>query len=188
MAFLKRIQFFRKGSFINDDIYVTGNIADAYLGLCIIKKKFSFGSNNYFFKKKFYEPDLPSKISPYLHKIANASIDISDGLGQDLKHLCNQSNYGGYIDLKSLPLSRHCQKILLKKKIPLKSLFSNGDDYQILFTSNKKNRTKIAKLSKKLSLKITRIGIITKNSDIVFNYNGRNFKLNATKMGYTHSF
>ena len=75
----------------NDDIYVTGNIGDSYLGLNVLKKKMDFGRFNSFFKKKYYEPNLQIRFSRYLQDIASSSIDISDGLSQDLHHLCNNS-------------------------------------------------------------------------------------------------
>ena len=56
----------RNGSSPNDDIYVTGNLADSFLGLNVIKKKFNFKNKNSFFKKKYYEPNLQTKLSPHL--------------------------------------------------------------------------------------------------------------------------
>ena len=42
----------RKNCKLNDDIYVTGNIGDSFLGLNILKKRLSFGKFNNFLKKK----------------------------------------------------------------------------------------------------------------------------------------
>ena len=188
MGYSKNSPVFRTNCSINDDIYVTGNIGDSYLGLNIIKKRFNFGKYNTFFKKKYFEPDIQIKISPYLQQIASSSIDISDGLAQDLQHLCSASEYGAFVDLNFLPLSSICKILVKKKIINLKDIFSNGDDYQILFTSNYINRSKIINLSKKLNTKISRIGLIKKDKNIVFKYKENRFKLNAKKMGYIHNF
>ena len=60
-----------------DDIYVTGNMGDSYLGLQILKKKALINKKEYdYFVKKYYLPDIPIKISPYLLNFANSSIDI----------------------------------------------------------------------------------------------------------------
>jgi len=123
-----------------------------------------------------------------LKKIASASIDISDGLAQDLQHLCTNSKCGAFVDLNLLPLSSICKSLIKKKKIKLTNIFSKGDDYQILFTSHPKNRLKIIVLSKKLNTKISKIGIIKKEKNIMFKYNMRKFKLNTKKMGYIHNF
>jgi len=178
----------RNSSKINNDIYVTGNIGDSFLGLNILKKKLNLGKYNNFFKKKYYEPDLPISISSYLKKFATASIDISDGLAQDLNNICRESKCGASVNLSYLPLSNPTKKAIELKKVKLEKIFSNGDDYQILFTSDNKNRIKIENLSKKLKLKITRIGIITKNTKVLFKYEDKELKLSATKMGHIHTF
>ncbi len=188
LGYSKNRPILRKNCCLKDDIYISGEVGDAFLGLNIIKKKYNFGKYNNFFKKKYHEPNLPFKIYPYLNKIASSSIDVSDGLAQDLEHICENSKFGATVDLNSIPLSRPCKNLVERKKIKIKNIFSNGDDYQILFTSNRRNRTKILKLSKKLSLKITRIGLINKGRNIVFKHNGHIIKLNPSKMGFTHTF
>jgi len=87
-----------------------------------------------------------------------------------------------------LPFSRPLKDLIDKNKIKATNIFSNGDDYQVLFTSNKKNRKKIYLLSKKIKTKITRIGHINNKKDIIFTYNNKKFKAEPKKMGYTHIF
>ena len=73
---------YRNKSRLNDDIYVTGNLGDSYLGLLLLRKKL-FLSNpkqRKYFIQKYYMPDLPTKITSKIIKFANSSIDISDGL------------------------------------------------------------------------------------------------------------
>ena len=43
-------------------------------------------------------------------------------------------------------------------------------------------------LSKKLNIKITRIGQINNSNNIVFEYKKTKFKIKGKKMGYTHNF
>jgi thiamine-monophosphate kinase len=178
----------RKGCKPNDDIYVTGNIGDSFVGLCILKKKFNFGKLNKFFLKSFYEPSLPTKLQPHLYKVAKSSIDISDGMLQDLSHLCSFNKLGAVIDLKSIPLSTQCKSLINNNKINIRDIFSQGDDYQFLFTSDLANRNKIKKLSKRLNIKITKIGKINKNKLICFKYKNEIFDASSIKKGYTHSF
>jgi len=188
LGYSKKYPVLRNGSSFNNDIYVTGTISDSYLGLNVIKRRKNFGSYNNFFKKKYYEPDLAFKLAPYLSQIATSSIDISDGLAQDLLHICGNSKCGATINLNNLPLSSQCKNLIVKKKINLKSIFSKGDDYQILFTANIKSRSKIKKLSKKLKIKISKIGSTTKNMNVLFLDKGKKFKITTRNMGYTHVF
>jgi thiamine-monophosphate kinase len=188
IGYSKKKPVLRYGSKINDDIYVTGTISDSYLGLCVLKKNKNFGLLNKYFIKKYYEPDLPVNFSKYLNYFASSSIDISDGIVQDLQHICNQSKLGAFINLNLLPLSKNCKELVKKNKIALKNIFSKGDDYQILFTANSKYRSKILRLSRKSKVKVSRIGQIKKDKNIIFEYNGINIKLNPKNIGYIHKF
>jgi len=178
----------RNGSSFDDDIYVTGTICDSYLGLCVINKKINLGAYNNFFRKKYYEPDLAFKLAPHLNYIATSSIDISDGLLQDLQHICRYSKCGAIIYLNRLPLSAQCKELIVRKKLILSKIFSKGDDYQILFTAKTKSRPKIKNLSKKLNLKISRIGSINNNMNVLVENNGKKIRIGAANMGYTHVF
>ena len=78
----------RNKSMLNDDIYVTGNIGDSYLGLKVIKNnlKINYDLKKYFINQ-FYSPNLPFKIYKELSKFANTTIDVSDGLISDMSKL-----------------------------------------------------------------------------------------------------
>jgi len=173
---------------IDDDLYTTGNIGDSFIGLNIIKKKFNFERKNNFFKKMYYEPNIQKKIVPHLNKIASSSIDISDGFLQDLRHLCINSKCGAVIDLSLLPLSQQMKDLLKSNKINLQEVFSNGDDYQILFSSNSSKRSYIKSLSKKLNIKISRVGYMKKKRNIIIKNKLLKIKIIEEKMGYTHNF
>jgi thiamine-monophosphate kinase len=178
----------RIGCLAEDDIYVTGNIGDSLIGLNVLKKKYNFKSLNSFFVKKYYEPNLQTKICSHLYKFASSSIDISDGLVQDLSHLTSLNKVGAFIDVKKLPFSNNTKKLIKINKIRIKDIFSKGDDYQILFTSKKKNRSKIINLSNHLNIKISRIGHINNKNNIILKFNDRKIMYKEEKMGYTHNF
>ena len=124
---------------INDDIYVTGNIGDSFLGLKLIKNNIKIQSKlKKYFINQFYSPSLSFKIYNQLYKFANTSIDISDGLISDMNKLINNQKLSFEIDINKIPISKNLA-IYLKKnnKVKTQYLF-NGDDYQILFTASKK--------------------------------------------------
>ena len=172
-----------------DDIYVTGNIGDSYLGLQILKRNILLNKIkcNYFVKK-YYLPDLPTKISSYLLNFANSSIDISDGLFGDLNKLINKSKLFYKVELNKIPISINLRKYLSKSKKKKINFISKGDDYQILFTSPKSKRNYIQKFFKKMNQKVTLIGNLTKdakNNDIV---DGDKRLKHANNEGYHHNF
>jgi len=174
---------------INDDIYVTGKLGDSFVGLNILKKKININTrfNNYFIKKYFL-PELPIKLHKYLHKFANSSIDISDGLFADFYKLINNQKVGFNLYLDKIPISKNLRIYLNKNDKKKINFISKGDDYQILFSSSKKNRTYIQKLSKRINQKITHIGNITNiyNQKKLINSNNQLKSLNYE--GYFHKF
>jgi len=174
---------------INDDIYVTGNLGDSFIGLNILKKKINISKklNNYFIKKYFL-PDLPFALHKYLKKFANSSIDISDGLFADLNKLINNQKIGYLLYLDKIPISKKLNTYVKNNCKNFINLISKGDDYQVLFTSSKKNRIYIKKLSKRINIKITIIGFINnlyKSRKII---NQKKLLKSLNYQGYSHKF
>ena len=174
---------------LNDDIYVTGNIGDSYLGLKLIKKNIKITSKlKKYFIKQFYCPNLPYKICKYLHNFANTSIDVSDGIVSDMSKLVNKQKLSFEIDLNKIPISKKLELYLKEyNKNKYNHLF-HGDDYQILFTASLKNRSLIKKISKKMNQKITIIGNINNgNKKNSIKLDNKSQKLTNFK-GYSHKF
>ncbi len=173
----------------NDDIYITGNLGDSFVGLNILKKRININKefNNYFIKK-YYLPDLPIKFYKFLHKFANSSIDISDGLFADLTKLINRQKFKFIINTDFIPLSKNLSFYLKKNKKKSLNFISRGDDYQILFTSSKKNRSYIKKLSKRIGQKISLIGTITNQSNQNKILRGGKLIKSLNYKGYLHNF
>ena len=148
---------------LNDDIYVTGNIGDSYVGLCLLKKKLININNNLkkYFTKKYYLPDVPIKLCKYINKYANSSIDVSDGLFDDMSKLLNKQKLNYIIYLDKIPVSKNFQSIIQNLGLNKLNYISKGDDYQTIFTAPKSARSHIIKISKKVNQKITLIGCIS---------------------------
>jgi len=188
IGFSKTI-IFRNNTKINDDIYVTGNLGDSFIGLNVINKKINLKRdlNNYFLDK-YYKPDVQIKLVDKLLKFSNSSIDISDGLFADLEKMINSQNVNYEIHLDKVPISKQMEMLLKKRRLQKIKMISNGDDYQILFTANKNKSRIIKEASKKLNLKITKIGRILPSSheSSIIDQKGR--VLGVNNKGYVHRF
>ena len=188
IGFSKKIVFRNKAK-INDDIYVTGNIGDSFIGLNVINKKINLKRNyNNYFLDKYYKPDVQIKLVDKLLKFSNSSIDISDGLFADLEKMINSQNVNYEIHLDKVPISKQMEMLLKKRRLQKIKMISNGDDYQILFTANKNKSRIIKAASKKLNLKITKIGRILPSShkSSIIDQKGRVLRVN--NKGYVHQF
>ena len=180
----------RNNAKINDDIYITGNIGDSYLGLKFILnkvKKYKKKQKNYFVKK-YYLPDLPHNFYKTILKFSNSSTDVSDGLIDDIKKLINKQRLGFKIDTNLIPTSKNFDTILLKNKLNREDQLFNGDDYQVLFTAPKKYRRLINKYAYEMNQKITIIGQILSNSSGHLLYKGKTLLNIRNYKGYRHNF
>ncbi len=180
----------RNNAKINDDIYITGDLGDSYLGLKYLQKK-KFNKNIYqkYFINKFYLPMINLNFSKYLTKIANTSIDISDGLLIDLNKMINAQKISSEIYYDKIPISSKLKIFLSKNSLKKSKFIFNGDDYQILFTANKSKRDKIDEISRITKTKISRIGKILSKKKFKFRLLNAHKVMNFTKIpGYEHLF
>ncbi len=172
-----------------EDIYVTGNLGDSFIGLQVLKKKININKaiNNYFINK-YYLPDIPIDIIKNLFYFAKSSIDISDGLFDDLNKLINNQNVGYILYSNKIPISKNLNNYLKINNKNILKFISKGDDYQILFTSPKTKRKYIKNLSKRINIKITQIGNTTnvKNQRTIID--GKNQLKSINYRGYSHKF
>ena len=179
----------RNNAKINDDIYVTGNIGDASIGLKVIKNNIKIDAKlKKYFVKQFYCPNLPYKIYKEIDKFANTSMDISDGLIIDMKKLINKQKLSFDININKIPISKNFVFYLKKyKKLRTQYLF-NGDDYQILFTAPERKRLLIKSIGKKMNQKFTIIGKINNgNKKNLIKLDNKPINLSKFK-GYSHKF
>ena len=174
---------------LNDIIYVTGSLGDSYAGLLVINKKLNCNQSfrNYF-KKKYYVPDIPYKFYKYMQDIASSSMDISDGLILDLERMMNKQNLNYHINLNQIPISNKLKQLIDNNKLQKENFISKGDDYQILFTSPFNKIEKIKKISKRIKIKITAIGRITKGDNLILNSKNKNLLKSMKNKGYLHKF
>ena len=189
IGYSKKKPILRSGAKLNDDIYITNTIGDAFVGLKILKGDIRLSKKNRdYFIKKFYLPNIPIKFSKKIHLFANSSIDISDGFFQDLQHILSNSNLTSKLFMNKITISSHLNSYLIKSGRKKLNFISNGDDYQILFTANKKKRNLIKKISKTTSTKISKIGIIKNKSIFTTAKSAIGQVILPKKLGYIHKF
>ena len=179
----------RNNAKLNDDIYVTGNLGDSFLGLRILKKNiYSNKKLNRYFENKYYLPNIQIKLANKLFLFANTSIDVSDGLIADLEKLINKQKFSYKLKLDNIPISKNLKKILIQKKLNKIFCISKGDDYQILFTANPSKSRIIYKTAKTLGVKISKIGKICSKSQKSQIIDKKGEKIAVKIKGYFHSF
>lgn len=191
----------RNGAKIGDDIYVSGTLGDSALGLELLlrhpresgdlgqhgksPKIPAQGGDDQYLINRYLTPQPRISLGISLRNIANSAMDISDGLVQDLGHICTASNVGAviYSNLLPLPVGRGATYMLRVRA--MEAALSGGDDYELLFTAPPDKKTAIEQLAKKLSLPLTCIGKITAGNSVqVLDENDKEIVLN--KKGFSH--
>ena len=164
----------RHGAKVGDSIYVSGTLGIAKLGLKLLKsKKKDLNSLEKKYLNKFLKPKIQTELGKNLRGIANSCIDISDGLIGDLGHICKQSKLGARIYVDSIPYSGSFQDAL-----------TWGDDYELCFTVPKNKEIKLNGILKRLKIKKSKIGEMTRDTGIKIFQGAKEIHLN--RKSYNH--
>ena len=162
----------RKGSSKGDLVFVSGFIGEAARELKSLRE----GEENKNENLAYLRPKARIDLGQRLIGIASSAIDVSDGLIQDLGHICRASNLGCEILLDNIPTK-------LSRPLTANEI-NQGDDYEICFSADESNLEEISSISKELGIKITAIGRMTEGNLVkVINKEGLEVKI---KSGFEH--
>jgi len=180
---------YRNKTKINDDIYVSGNLGDSYLGLLVLKNKIKLNSRlKRYFINQYFMPNIQLKLIDQINKFANSSIDVSDGLIADLDKMINNQKFSYKLFLQDIPISSNLKKTLDLKKLSKINCISKGDDYQVLFTASKNKMRIIKKIASNCRVKLTKIGTIQSQAEKSSIIDGKNRQITLKNKGYFHKF
>jgi thiamine-monophosphate kinase len=128
----------RSGAKPGDTVYVSGTIGDGALGLLAAKGQLTglAGDHADFLADRFRRPTPRISTGRAIAPFASACIDVSDGLVQDLGHICAASGVAMQIDAAAIPLSDAAMAALATDSGLLDTVLTGGDDYELAFTSS----------------------------------------------------
>ena len=146
----------RSGANAGDILCLSGALGRGYLGY----KEFKSSSVLNKITKSYLFPTPQINYGLAISSIASSSIDISDGIIQDLSHLISSSGVGCSIDLDKVPVA--------DKKLK-KQCLEFGDDYQILFTVAPRKLATLQTRLKSIRKKCHTVGVMGGKELIVKN-------------------
>lgn len=178
----------RGGGVVGDGVYVTGDIGDAALGLKVAQGELTALARPLrdYLHNRYLLPEPRVKLGQGLRGLVHASLDVSDGLMADLRHLCAQSGTGARIDSTTLPLSNATKQALAADASLIETLVSGGDDYEILFCAARSSETELTELATACGVAITRIGMLVSPDQGVEVVDARGQAITLRRAGYTH--
>jgi thiamine-monophosphate kinase len=152
----------RSGAKVGDDVWVSGTLGDAALGLRVLRGLAATEDEALTLVDRYRTPRPRLALGRVLRGLANSVIDVSDGLVADLGHVCAASGVAATIEVGHLPLSPVARGIPGAREAAL----AGGDDYELLFTAPPARRGEIERLAASLDHGVTRIGRIEAGAEV----------------------
>lgn len=157
----------RNGARPGDEIWVTGRIGDGVLGLAAARG--TRPDPDGVLARRYRLPTPRLAEGRALRGIATACMDVSDGLVQDLGHLCRASGCGAVLRAADVP-------VLAGEEIA--ALITGGDDYELLFSAPPGTLPP--------GMAATRIGHFTEGPPLVTVLDARGRPITLPRQGWSH--
>lgn len=182
----------RNNAQVGDDIWVSGHLGHAALGLAFLQQKIVLDDETRDIAlRALHQPQPRVSVGLALRDIAHTCIDISDGLLADLSHILKASSIylkssnlmGATLQLENMP----CLAILknrLQEPAIQQAILTGGDDYELCFTAAPEQRQTILALAGQLEVSLTRIGETNASGKLTVQLAKQD--LNMTTLGYDH--
>lgn len=138
----------RSGGRRGHRLFVSGTVGDARLGLQPRAPPASV--------RRQRRPEPRVALGRLAARFASAAIDLSDGLAQDLGHLCRASGLGAEVALERLPLSPALRRAL-GSRAPDFAL-AGGEDYELLLAIPPARARPFARAAAAAGHRVTEIG------------------------------
>ena len=169
----------RSGAQTGDEIWVTGTIGDGALGLACALGKLNDPTGFLLDRYRLPQP----RVGLAIGGIASAAMDVSDGLVQDLGHLCRASLLAAEIIADQVPLSAAAR---IAGPEWLTTCLTGGDDYELLLAVPPDRATALQNEAARACIRVTRIGHFHSGAAEVMVRSATNEPLPLTSRGWSH--
>lgn len=169
----------RAGARAGDGVFVTGTIGDGALGLLAAQGRLADPTG--FLRDRYRLPQ--PRLGLLRPGLVSAGMDVSDGLVQDLGHLCRAAGIGARIEAARVPLSPAARAAGADH---LPTCLSGGDDYELLLAAPPAAEPALFAAARATGIPLTRIGVFHSGSGgvIVEDVDGTPVSLGAG--GWSH--
>jgi thiamine-monophosphate kinase len=153
----------RGGARAGDDLYVTGSLGGAALGLRLLRED---GASAGPAVDRYRRPEPRTRFGLLLgrNRAARACIDLSDGLADGVRQIGEASGLGAIVEANELPIERGST---------LRDALGGGEDYELLFAVSPRMRSRLRNARRLASdLTVTRIGRLTADRAMLLSRNG----------------
>ncbi len=149
----------RDGARSGDDIWVSGELGAADVAYRLLDGQYPANAALLAATRGALEwPEPQVGLGTALRGIANAAIDLSDGLVQDLGHILAASRVGARLRFADLPMAPALAS--LEAALLQRALLGGGDVYQLCFTAPPSRRDAVLAAARTAGARVTRVGEI----------------------------
>jgi len=193
LGFVKTGRFVsRSGARVGDQVFVTGTIGDAGLGLAALggSSEGMDAAQQGEVIARYQTPQPRMSAASALCDHASAAIDVSDGLLADAGHVAACSGVQLRINASAIPLSPAARAwteyragdIDAATLSAIAELASSGDDYELLFCGDEGSGAAVAAAA---NIAVTPIGAVVKGSGVVL-ADPKGELIPIKRFGFTH--
>jgi len=168
----------RSGAQIGDDIWVSGKLGQAALGLAHLQGRARLAEGQLATCLEALHRPIPKiELGLALRSLASAAIDVSDGLLADLTHLLAASKVSAELRIPNLP----------DNDLAREAYLTGGDDYELVFTAEVERVSEILAIGERLGVLLQKIGVVNTDTSkrlIVINQAGMD--ITPERRGFDH--
>jgi thiamine-monophosphate kinase len=152
----------RGGAMPGDDIWVSGTIGDAGLGLAVARGE---AAADKFLLNRFRRPMPRLALGRAIAGLATAAMDVSDGLLIDADRMARASGVAMNIEIGTIPLSdpAAAQGVDAASRL---ARATAGDDYELLFTAPPAAAGAVCAAAAAARTPVTRIGAVVAGNGV----------------------
>jgi len=166
----------RAGARPGDELWVSGRIGDGWLGLRAARGEIADPGGH--LARRYRLPDPRLDLGRGLRGLAHAAMDVSDGLLQDLSHLCRAGGCAAEVEAARVPVS--------DATAPIASLVTGGDDYELLFAAAAQDAARVVAAAAAARTPVMRIGRFTEGEPSVTLRDAKGADVTPATLGWSH--
>jgi thiamine-monophosphate kinase len=169
----------RFGAQDGDQIWVTGTIGDGALGLAVAQGRLVDPTGYLLDRYRLPQP----RVGLALAGVASAGMDVSDGLVQDLGHICRASRVSAEVFAGKVPLSDTARAAGADWLV---TCLTGGDDYELLLAVPPARSDALQREAKRAGIPVTQVGHFHSGPPEVMVRQANGEPLALTREGWSH--
>jgi len=176
----------RGGARVGDEVWVSGTIGDAALGLAVLEGRLAAPADaREALAGRYLLPRPRLALGLAAPASGVACMDVSDGLVQDLGHVAALAGCGAEIEAGLVPLSDAARATVGGDGRLLDVALSGGDDYELLFAVASSRAPALAAAGEACAVPMARIGRLVEGQGVaIVDPDGARRRL--ARGGWTH--